>query len=81
MRECTSEHMSGCDDNEVKEMRKIKNNERVHRERMTKGKSRWFSLWSWFFPRRCSDFLSADARELFYGCVNVSNDADFCVVL
>lgn len=24
MRECTSEHMSGCDDNEVKEMRKIK---------------------------------------------------------
>lgn len=40
MRECTSEHMSGCDDNEVKEMRKIKNNERVHRERMTKGKSR-----------------------------------------
>lgn len=80
MRECTSEHMSGCDDNEVKEMRKKTTKEYTEREwRKEKAGDSLYDLD--FFPRRCYDFLSADVRELFYGCVNVSNDADFCVVL
>lgn len=81
MRECTSEHMSGCDDNEVKEMRKKKQRKSTQRENDERKKPVILFMILIFFPRRCSDFLSADARELFYGCVNVSNDADFCVVL
>ena len=72
--------MSGCDDNEVKGTRK-KNNERVHTERDERKKPVFAFMIMIFFLHQCSDFLSADARELFYVCVNVSNDADFCVVL